>query len=160
MRPLLVSGIALKVSLRMYGIRASWEDLSAIYTAYVLCYQPIVEVLTYDTDARFFNSLALAKGRGMSFHHALWLYLDQALNTPQRLDAAYVLHSVIAWMLLVALCISMSLIVNTIAAHYRVSRATVLGATAFTMSVLMIPIGILETYLNGYATYSFLSLSH
>src|ERR1039458_7604691 len=59
-------GFCFRFSFRIYGIRATFPDSMAIYAAYVMCYQPLLNLFSYFVSFRFFSVLASVKAQGMN----------------------------------------------------------------------------------------------
>lgn len=154
---LVASGLCLQLSLRLYGIRSSFANVVSICFAYLMSYQPVLELLTYTQNARMFAALRFAKSHNMYFHQALWLFLKQAQASPQQLDFDFVVSNLASWVLLAGLCVSISLMMRTISDKYKVARVNAFRAIVFGIINVMFPIGLAQSYLIGYVVYSFMS---
>jgi hypothetical protein len=150
-------GFSFWFSLRIYGIRATFSDLMAIYTAYVMCYQPVLNLFSYFVCFRFFGILASAKAQGLNLDQAAHYFFAQSKAYGRSPDFIYFGSRLSSWILLPLGCISSALMAAAVAERYSVPRQKSFSAVAFATVILVPIVAALQWMLIAFTEYVFVS---
>jgi hypothetical protein len=131
------SGFCLWLSLRIYSIRATFPDVIAIYVAYVMCYQPLLNLFSYLVYFRFFGILATVKAQGMDLGQAASFFVAQSVASSNGPDFIYIGSRLSSWIFLPFSCACSALIARTIAERYSAPRKRSFSAVVFATTVLV-----------------------
>lgn len=148
------SGFAIQVGLRLRRIRSRLSDILAIYTAFVVCYEPLYIVASYPQSHRLFDGLNDSKHKGMYFLQSLELYFSQSLAT--EVNATDVLSTVCSWVLLLAFCTSTALIARTIAEKCGATKLNSFSAITFASAAVLAPLAVVQSLVIAYIVFSFM----
>lgn len=153
---LIACGFSFQAGLRLYGIRSKFSDIVAIYTAYVMCYQPILNLLSYFTTFRFMSLLSAAKVRGLSLDQTVNFLLEHSSRVVKSDDLMTGGSGLCSWLLLTALCVSSAFMAAEVAERYSVTKIKSFSAVSFSVMVLLPFIGVLQSLVLAYIEYTFM----
>jgi hypothetical protein len=156
---MVISGFAIQISLKMYGIKSISSDIIAMYVAYFMSYQPLIAVLSYFHDLRIFALLDSARLQGLDLAHLISFFQAQSKVYNESLTFIGISSSICLWLAFPLSCIGYALMATTISARYSVSRAKSFSAVAFAVGVLIIPIGVAQGFISSYIVYTFMGSS-
>jgi hypothetical protein len=156
---LVACGFAIHLGLRIYGIRSTFSDVAAVYIAYVMCYQPLLNLLSYFASYRMFSLLALARVQRLDLDRTVGFLLAQATVAGNRHDLTSAGSGLSSLLLLAVSCLCSALMATAFTDRYSVPRLKSFSALAFAMMVLVPPILLLEGVLVAYIEFTFISAS-
>ncbi|MGA3345704.1 MAG: hypothetical protein ABSC76_12620 [Terracidiphilus sp.] len=151
-------GFAIQFGLRIYGIRATLPDVVAVYVAYVMCYQPILNLLSYFGFIQLFSLLGSAKGQGLNWGQTTGFFVAQSAAFANKPDCFQICSKLCSWPLLAVSCVGSALMATSIAEKYSVPRIKCLSAFAFAMVILVPPIIFVQGILLAYTEFAFISV--
>jgi hypothetical protein len=150
-------GFCFWFSLRIYGIHATFSDSIAIYTAYVMCYQPLLNLFSYCVSFRFFSVLASVKAQGLDLGQAAHYFSEQSIALAGNPDLKYFGSRLSSWILLPLGCVSSALMASTVAARYSVPRKKSFSAVVFATIILVPLVVAIQSILIVFTEYVFIS---
>jgi len=147
MSAFMLTGVALHLGMRIYGINSNLADTLAGYSALVGCYSPIFAVVNYPGFLRILTSLHNAKVQHLSFFQAMALTLqDKGLNNPGL--------TVLSFAVMIGSYLLLAFMAHKMSEIYAVSRQKMLAAFGFAMAVLWLPVfGILALVYFTFYTF-------
>ena len=152
---ILACGLIFHVGLRMYGVKSIPSDTITMYAAYFVNYQPIAALYSYFANLRFFNILGAAKSRGAGFGSALEILLLHSRASLESTTIVNVGALLSSWLGLITVLMSSTLMANTVARTYSVSRSKSFAAVAFITTVLLLPVFLVEAGVSAYLAFTF-----
>jgi hypothetical protein len=150
-------GFCLWLSLRIYGIHATFSDVMAIYTAYVMCYQPLLNLFSYFVYFRFFGVLAAVKAQGLDLSQAAHYFHVQSISLAKSPDFIYFGSRLSSWILLPLGCVSSALMAGTVAGRYSAPREKSFSAVVFATMILVPLVVVIQGMLVAFTEYVFIS---
>jgi hypothetical protein len=150
-------GLAIHLGLRIFGIRSTFSDVATIYTVYVMCYQPLLNLLTYFASSRMFSILGLARSQGQELDETIRFILAQLVIAGNRNDLTNDVGDLCFLRLLAESCLGSALLASTIADRYSVPRPKSFSALSFAMIVLVPPILFAQGVLVAYVEFIYMS---
>jgi hypothetical protein len=150
-------GLCLWLSFRIYGIPAAFSDSISVYTAYVMCYQPVLNLFCYFASFRFFGFLASVKAQGLDIPQAAHYLATQSFASTGSPDFIYFGSRISSWLLLPFFCASSALMASTIAARCSVPRRKSFSAVVFGTMVLFPLVAAIQSMLIVFTEYVFIS---
>ena len=155
---MIACGLAIQLSLRIYGIKSTLSDTTSIYTACVLCYQPLVAVLSYPSYLRLFSVLSSAKRQGLDLGQTVNLFLAHSATADRSYGFIGISSSLCSCILLALTCICSTLMATVVADRSSASRLKSFSAFAFASMILLPPILVTQGFLGAYVAFNFIEL--
>jgi hypothetical protein len=129
----------------------------AIYTAYVMCYQPLLNLFSYFVSFRFFGVLASVKAQGLDLGQATHYFVAQANASARSPDFIYFGSRLSSWILLPLGCVSSALIAATVAERYSAPRKKSFSAVVFAATILFPLVVVIQGMLLWFTEYVFIT---
>lgn len=155
---LIASGLAVQLSLKLYGVKSVFSEITSIYIACVMCYQPLVAIFSYPSYLRLFTILDSAKSKGEDLGQIINHLLEHATADSKIYDFISISSGFCSGLLLVLSCVCSTLIATTVAEWYSAPRLKSFSALAFATMIFLPPILIAQDVLFEFIFFRFMRL--
>jgi hypothetical protein len=153
---LIACGFAIRLSLKLYGVKAALADIMAIYATFVISYLPLVTILSYPSYLRLFSGLSSAKRQGFDVGQTVALLLNQGETIAKSNNFIGMSSGLSSCFLLAITCICSAFMASTVAERFSVSRVKSFSAFAFATMFSLPPILVLQGFISAFIVFRFM----
>ena len=153
---MIACGFAIQLSLKLYGVKATFADITAIYVTSVMSYQPLVALLSYPSYLRLFSGLSSAKRQGFDLGQTVNLFLSQGANIAKSYNFISISSGLSSCFLLAITCIDSALMASIVAERFSVPRLKSFSAFAVATMIFLPPIIALQGFLAAFIVFKFM----
>jgi hypothetical protein len=153
---MIASGFAIQLSLKLYGVKSTFADITGIYITFVMSYQPLVAFLSYPSYLRLFSGLSFAKRQGFDLGQTVHLLLSHGETITTSYNFISISSGISSCFLVALTCIGSALMASTVAERFSVSRLKSLSAFALATMIFLPPIIALQGFLGAFIVFRFM----
>lgn len=152
-------GFAFWAGLRIWGVSSTLADMTSIYTAYLVCYQPVLAIFSFLQELQFVANVSAAKGQSLQIGQAARYFLNQAVSSGGTLNLLNVSETILRWLPAPLLLASFALMARSISERYSVQKHRAISALGFATAIFVIPVVLTQTAAMVFTVYAFVSPS-